>query len=277
MNSISFRLSFSVVLLASTFGLYAQNDIGKKKFIPFVGQEGKDVRWIPTPQELVNKMLEMAEITSDDYLIDLGSGDGRLVISAAKLGAHAVGVEYNPEMVEFSKKNAKEAGVSEKTEFIQADLLNYDLSKATVITMFLLPEINLKLRPGFLNLKPGTRIVSNTFSMDDWEPDYEDLTEENWNSWHTALMWIVPAKVDGTWKLQKGELNIHQEFQKVYGTYISNNKTSLINSGMLNGDHITFTIDGTEYTGHVNSKTNMGGTAKKGISKKEWFAVRQGI
>lgn len=275
MNSTSFISFIFVILLACTFGLYAQNDIVKKEFVPLVGQDGRDVRWIPTPYELVNKMLEMAEIKSNDYLIDLGSGDGRMVIAAAKLGAHALGIEYNPEMVELSKRNAKEAGVSDKTDFIQTDLFNYDLSKATVITMFLLPEINLKLRPRFLDLKPGTRIVSNTFSMDDWEPDYEDLTEENWDSWYTALMWIVPAKVEGIWKLQKGELTIHQEFQKIYGTFTSNNKTSLINSGRLYGDHITFSIDGTEYTGHVNSKTNMGGTAKKGISKKGWFAIRQ--
>lgn len=269
--------SFFVILLVWASALYAQDDKTKKEFAPLEGQDGKDVKWIPTPIVLINKMLETAEVTSNDYLIDLGSGDGRMVIAAAKLGAHALGIEYNPDMVELSKKNAQEEGVSEKTDFVQADFFGYDLSKATVITMFLLPEINLKLRPVFLCLKPGTRIVSNTFSMGEWEPDYEDVTDENWDSWHAALMWIVPAKVEGTWKFQKGVLVISQEFQKIYGTYTSDNKKSVINSGKLKGDIITFSIDGTAYTGRVTGESNMGGTSKKGILKKNWFAIRTGM
>src|SRR5690349_14708089 len=142
---------------------------------PSVGQEGKDVVWVPTPQALVDKMLDMAKVTPKDYVIDLGSGDGRTVITAAKRGAKALGIEYNPEMVELSKRNAAKEGVSDKASFMKADLFESDFSQAQVITMFLLPSINMKLRPKILNLKPGTRIVSNTFDMEDWKPD-EDAT-----------------------------------------------------------------------------------------------------
>lgn len=272
----SSRVNRSLIVLlltCITVVLCAQEKTQNNGFVPHVGQAGKDVIWVPTPDELVNKMLEIAEVTAKDFLIDLGSGDGRTVIAAAKLGAHALGIEYNPDMVGLSKKNAEEAGVSGKTKFIQADLFEYDLSEATVITMFLLPDINLKLRPRLLDLKPGTRIVSNTFTMGDWEPDYEVVTEENSNSWYTALMWIVPAKVEGTWKLQQGELTIHQEFQMLYGTLKSDNKTSTINDARLNGDVITFSVDGATYTGHVNGKTTMVGTVTKGSTKKDWVAT----
>src|ERR671929_33580 len=136
---------------------------------PSVGQEGKDVVWVPTPQSLVNKMLDMAKVTPQDFLMDLGSGDGRTVITAAKRGVRAMGVEYNPDMVALSKRNAAKEGVSDKAQFMKADLFESDFSQATVITMFLLPDINLRLRPRILNLKPGTRIVSNTFDMGDWK------------------------------------------------------------------------------------------------------------
>ena len=185
-------------------GLYAQEQTQNSKFKPEVGQAGKDVIWVPTPDELVDKMLWAAQVSANDFVIDLGSGDGRLVIAAVKLGARSRGIEYNPDMIELSKKNAEEAGVSGKTEFIQADFFGCDLSEATVITMFLLPDINLELMPRLLDLKPGTRIVSNTFSMSDWEPDYEATTEDDRKSWTKALLWIVPAKVEGTWKLQGG-------------------------------------------------------------------------
>jgi len=272
-SSLVKRSLIVLLLTCITVVLCAQEKTQNNGFVPHVGQAGKDVIWVPTPDELVNKMLEIAEVTAKDFLIDLGSGDGRTVIAVAKLGAHALGIEYNPDMVGLSKKNAEEAGVSGNTKFIQADLFECDLSEATVITMFLLPDINLKLRPRLLDLKPGTRIVSNTFTMGDWEPDYEVVTEENSNSWYTALMWIVPAKVEGTWKLQQGELTIHQEFQMLYGTLKSDNKTSTINDARLNGDVITFSVDGATYTGHVNGKTTMVGTVTKGSTKKDWVAT----
>src|SRR5688572_24197964 len=181
------------------------------EYKPSVGQEGKDVVWVPTPDTLVEKMLEIARVTPKDYLIDLGSGDGRTVIAAAKRGTRALGIEYNPDMVELSKRAAAKEGVTDKATFIKADLFETDFSKATVITMFLLPDINIKLRPKILGLKPGTRIVSNSFTMGDWKADRTETVKDNCTSYCTALLWIVPAKVDGSWQLKDGELKIKQE------------------------------------------------------------------
>ena len=266
-------LSFSLMAV-TIFGQVQKSGSG---YVPEVGQQGKDVVWVPTPQELVNKMLEIAEVTPNDFLIDLGSGDGRTVITAAKLGTRAMGVEYNPDMVNLSRENAKQAGVTDKAEFIQADLFETDLSKATVITMFLLPEINLKLRPKLLDLKPGTRIVSNTFTMGDWEEDYKVTTEENWNSWNTAYLWIIPAKIGGTWKLGNSDLSLTQEYQMVRGTLNSGGKSALVNDGRLRGDQITFTINGDNYTGTVSNGT-MKGTCANSVkgSTSDWFARRTG-
>jgi SAM-dependent methyltransferase len=256
-------------------GVYSQQQTKSNEFVPQIGQDGKDVIWVPTPEELVKKMLEIAWVAPTDFVVDLGSGDGRTVIAAAKLGAKATGIEYNPDMVELSRKNAREAGVEGKATFINTDLFEYDLSDATVITMFLLPDINLKLRPKLLNLRPGTRIVSNTFTMGEWEPDIEATTEDNWNSWNTALMWVVPAKVEGTWDLGGGELSIHQEFQMIFGTYKKGDKTSSISDGRLNGSEITFRIDGEVYTGRVNGNKSMLGTATLNSRKSDWSATRK--
>ena len=149
------------------------------------GQAGKDVVWVPTPQALVDKMLDMAKVTPKDFVMDLGSGDGRTVITAAKRGARAMGIEYNPDMVALSEKNAAEAGVTDKATFVKADLFETDFSKATVVTMFLLPSINLKLRPKILDMKPGTRVVSNTFDMEDWEADETRVGRRDCTSWCT--------------------------------------------------------------------------------------------
>src|SRR5688500_13084308 len=189
------------------------------EFQPEVGQAGKDVVWVPTPQALVDKMLDMGKVTARDYVIDLGSGDGRTVITAAKRGATAVGIEYNPDMVTLSERAAKKEGVTDRARFMKADLYSADLSKATVITMFLLPELNLRLRPKLLDLKPGTRIVSNSFTMDDWEPDERATITAECSSWCTALFWIVPAKVEGTWQTEKGPLTLKQTFQMLSGTF----------------------------------------------------------
>ena len=223
----------------TTAVLAQENQVGTG-FVPQVGQQGKDVVWVPTPQELVNKMLEIAKVTPNDFVIDLGSGDGRTVITAAKIGAKAIGIEYNPDMVALSKENARKEGVGEKAEFIQADLYETDLSKATVITMFLLPEINLKLRPRLLDLKPGTRIVSNTFTMGEWEADQEVTTEENWNSWNTAYLWIVPAKVEGTWKLGNGELDPYSGISVRQRNIKFRRKILTVTDGRLSGNSISF-------------------------------------
>jgi precorrin-6B methylase 2 len=274
------RNSFITAAVLLSFTLLAIDVSAQEKqsgatYTPQVGQQGKDVVWVPTPQELVNKMLQIAGVTANDFVIDLGSGDGRTVITAAKIGAKALGIEYNPDMVALSKENAIKEGVAEKAEFIQADLYETDLSKATVITMFLLPEINLKLRPKLLDLKPGTRVVSNTFTMGEWEADQEVTTEENWNSWNTAFLWIIPAKAGGTWKLGNGELNLTQEFQFVRGTLKSGGKSQTITDGRLRGDFISFTAGNEKYTGIVGDKT-IKGTATNTTegSKWDWIATK---
>src|SRR5213076_3400886 len=195
----------------------------------------------PTPQVLVDKMLDMAKVTSKDYVIDLGSGDGRTVITAAKRGARTLGIEYNPDMVELSKRNAAKAGVTDKANFVKADLFESDFSQATVITMFLLPDINLRLRPKILDLKPGIRIVSNSFTMGDWKADETTSVTENCLSWCTALLWIVPAKIDGTWHLAQGDLRLNQTFQEFSGTLAVGGNTTTITNGKIRGDELSFT------------------------------------
>ena len=271
MNSPRLIIRYSLIFLFSVTATV----LAAQEFEPEVGQQGKDVVWVPTPTELVNTMLDIAKVTSADFLVDLGSGDGRTVITAAKRGANAVGIEFNPEMVKLSTNNAKKEGVSDKAKFLNMDLYEYDLSKATVITMFLLPEINLKLRPKLLELKPGTRIVSNTFTMSDWEPDYEVTTEDNSNSWNTALLWIIPAKVEGTWKLGQGELKLTQKFQMIQGTFKNGTRSSSIRDGRLRGDEITFNIDGNTYSGKVNDKKMIGTlTNTNAGTKSDWTATQ---
>ena len=207
-----------------------------KQYEPQVGQEGKDVVWVPTPQALVDKMLDMAKVTPKDFVIDLGSGDGRTVITAAKRGAKAHGIEYNPDMVELAKRNAAKEGVSDRATFAKADLFESDFSQAQVITMFLLPSINLKLRPKILELKPGTRVVSNSFDMEEWKPD-ETANAEGCSNWCTAYLWIVPAKVNGTWKTANGELTLKQTFQMISGTLKSGDVIAPVN-GRLYGEQL---------------------------------------
>jgi len=242
----------------------------KQEYQPEVGQEGKDVVWVPTPQALVDRMLDMARVTSKDTVVDLGSGDGRTVITAAKRGARALGIEYNPDMVELSKRNAAKEGMSDKVSFMKADLFESDFSQATVITMFLLPDINLKLRPKILDLKPGTRIVSNSFDMGEWTADETVKVSDNdgCSYYCTAYLWIVPAKVEGTWQLPQGELTLKQTFQMINGALKSGNNSTQVN-GKLNGDQISFTAGSSQYSGRVNGNS-MDGTAGNG----KWSATR---
>lgn len=246
--------AFTLVLALFSALALGQAQKAPSAYKPSVGQEGKDVVWVPTPQALVDKMLDMAKVTPSDYVIDLGSGDGRTVITAAKRGVRALGIEYNPEMVELSKENAEKERVSERASFMKADLFQSDFSKATVITMFLLPDINLKLRPKILGLKPGTRIVSNTFTMGDWEADETATVDKDCNgSWCTALLWIVPAQVGGTHQLPEGELILKQSFQKLSGTLRTNGRTVPV-EGKVRGEEIAFTAGGREYRGKANGK-----------------------
>ena len=243
----------------------------RAEFQPEVGQSGKDVVWVPSPQELVDKMLDMAKVTPNDYVIDLGSGDGRTVITAAKRGARALGIEYNPDMVALSKRNAAKAGVGGKASFVEADIFKSDLSKATVITMFLLTDLNLRLRPTILALKPGTRIVSNTFRMGEWEPD--QTVELGCDTYCTAYLWIVPARVEGRWRSAQGELVLKQEFQKVFGTLSSGNIAAPLGRGSLLGDEIRFMAAGAEYHGRVKGDAIEGTVSSKGASTA-WKAMR---
>jgi len=261
------RCYLTLLLCVIAAGVSAQPMKKEKEFEPQVGQEGKDVIWVPTPEGLIAKMLDMAKVTAADTVIDLGSGDGRTVIAAAKRGAKALGIEYNPDMVELSKRNAEKAGVAGKANFMKADLFESDFSQATVITMYLLPTINLKLRPKILDLKPGTRIVSHAFTMDDWQADQTESFDGR-----TAYMWIVPAKVEGSWQLDKGELALTQTFQNVTGTLRGGGNPVAITNGKLRGDQISFSAGNTEYSGRVNGNTIEG--TMRGASSGPWHATR---
>jgi hypothetical protein len=272
----AFRL-FSIFACVSFLAAaaHAQPVSNAKDFKPEVGQQGKDVVWVPTSQALVNKMLDMAKLTSADVHYDLGSGDGRTVITAAKRGARAYGIEYNPDMVVLSQSNAAKEGVTERATFMKADLFETDFSKATVITMFLLPEINLKLRPKILGLKPGTRIVSNTFTMGEWDADETGTasSDEGSSYYRTALLWIVPANVDGAWKSANGDISFKQEFQKVSGSISAGGVSTLVTGGKLRGDQISFSAGGVQYSGKVAGNT-IAGTAVSGGASREWSATR---
>lgn len=234
----------------------AQTPAVAAPFEPKVGQAGKDVVWVPTPDALVQRMLDVAKVTPSDFLIDLGSGDGRTVIAAAKRGLRAHGIEYNPDMVKLAQAAARREGVTDRATFEQADLFTRtaELRKAQVITMFLLSSINLRLRPELLELEPGTRIVSNTFRMADWEPDQESRVEGECASWCEALLWIVPAKVDGAWQVGGQTLSLKQAFQRFDGTL----GAAAVEAGRLNGREITFAVGGARYSGRVQGDTITG-------------------
>ncbi|HXV11766.1 MAG TPA: class I SAM-dependent methyltransferase [Burkholderiales bacterium] len=268
------RLAAALVLSFIAAGSGAQ-DKASEGYQPEVGQEGKDVIWVPTPQALVDKMLDMAKVTPQDYVVDLGSGDGRTVITAAKRGARALGIEYNPKMVALSKRNAEKEKVSEMAQFRQADLFKTDFSDATVLTMFLLPDINIKLRPKILDMKPGTRVVSNSFTMEDWQPDETSSVprEEGCESYCTAYLWIVPAKVEGTWRFGDAELSLNQKFQMVFGRLKRADRLTPVSGGRLNGDEIRFNIGDAAYFGRVRGDV-IEGTVRSGGRTEKWHARR---
>lgn len=268
------RRSLLVLALAIGPGLAAAQtqQPAASTFKPSVGQGGKDVIWVPTPQALVDKMLDMAAVTPADHLIDLGSGDGRTVITAAKRGVRALGIEYDARMVEFSQRNARNEGVSDRATFVRADIFESDFSKATVITMFLLEDLNLRLRPKLLDLKPGTRLVSNTFTMGEWQADQtvNATDKEGCQSYCNAHLWIVPAKVAGTWKLPQGELTLTQQFQMLQGQLKTGDRTTPISDGRMQGSRMTFKADGVEYSGRVDGNRVEGTGGGTGA----WTATR---
>jgi SAM-dependent methyltransferase len=245
----------------------------KEEYQPTSGQPGKDVVWVPTSQTLVNKMLDMAKVTPEDYVIDLGSGDGRTVITAAKRGARALGIEYNPDLVALSKRNAAKEGVADKAKFIRGDIFKSDFSRATVITLFLLPDLNVRLRPKLLDMKPGVRVVSNSFTMGDWKADEQATITEGCTSYCTAFFWIVPAKVQGTWKTADGELVLEQKYQMLSGTLKSEQSSQAINEGRMIGEWIEFSAGETRYIGRVNGNV-IEGISKSPTGAKNWRATR---
>jgi hypothetical protein len=243
------------VIFATAGPAGAQQEAGQPA-APRLNQPGKDVQWVPTPPALVEKMLDLAGLTPRDRLVDLGSGDGVLVIAAAQRGARARGIEYDRGLVEYSKRKAAEAGVGRLTRFDRGDIFETDFSEATVVTTFLLPSMNLRLRPTFLAMKPGTRIVANTFAIADWQPD-ESVAIEPCERWCTAMMWIVPARVGGTWRTPKGDLTMTQKFQMVSGTL----GEERIENGRLRGEEISFTVGKSTYTGRVEgNRMRVSGT-----------------
>jgi hypothetical protein len=214
---------------------------------PRLNQPGKDVQWVPTPPALVEKMLDIARLTRDDRFVVLGSGDGVLVIAAAKRGVRARGIEYDRGLVEFSKRKAEEAGVADRVRFVRGDIFKTDFSEATVVTTFLLPSMNLRLRPTFLAMAPGTRIIANTFGMEEWQPD-ETYAIEPCERWCKAMLWVVPARVGGLWLTPKGDLALTQKFQFVSGTL----GRDPVENGRLQGAEISFTAAGIDYRGKVD-------------------------
>lgn len=249
MSACVLVLTVGVVSLAA-----AQRE--DEPYQPQINQPGKDVQWVPTPPALVEKMLDMAGVTSKDRVVDLGSGDGVLVIAAARRGARARGIEYDARLVEFSRRRAQEEGVSSRTKFDRADIFKSSFSEATVITTFLLPSMNLRLRPTFLSMKPGTRIVANTFAIGEWQPD-ETATIEPCERWCSAMLWIVPARVGGRWRTPKGDLALTQKFQTFSGTL----GEQPIENGRLRGEEISFMVGATTYTGRVEgARMQIGST-----------------
>jgi SAM-dependent methyltransferase len=238
-------------------------------FVPQPGQPGKDVVWVPTPPELVERMLDLAAVTPQDFVIDLGSGDGRNVIGAARRGAQAMGVEFNPNMVALSKKNAAAAGVSDKAIFVEGDMFEADISKANVLALFLLPSNMLQLRQKFLDLRPGTRIVSNTFGIEGWTPDETVTMNGDCSAWCTALLWIVPAKVSGRWRMGQDELVLTQNFQMVTGTLGGRE----ISDGRLRGNQLRFTVGAVEYTGTI-AGDRIEGMVRGGAPANAFTATR---
>lgn len=243
------------------------------EFVPQVGQAGKDVVWVPTSPELLEAMLDLAGVTSQDFVMDLGSGDGRNIIAAAQRGASGVGVEYNPEMVALSERNAREAGVADRARFVQGDMYEADISRATVLALFLLPHNLEQLRDKFLAMPPGTRIVMNTFTLAGWEPDATTKIE-NCTSWCNALLHIVPARVAGTWTLADGQLVLEQEYQKVSGTLTRAGAAPVVVSGDLRAALLTLDVDGQTYLGRVQGDRITGTVTDPAGGSSTWSASK---
>jgi len=263
---------FATLLVASFASLFApllaaqtSPQLGDDIYKPSVGQSGKDVVWVPTPDALVTRMLQAAKVTDKDLVYDLGAGDGKIPIAAAKqYGATAVGIEFNPDMAALAKRNVERAGVANKVTIIPGDIFKEDFSKATVVTMYLLPDLNLKLRPTLLKMKPGTRVTSHQFTMGEWEPDETHQIESR-----DAYLWIIPTEVAGRWTLREdrgawqGEINLSQRFQRIGGTLTIKGRMQPLLGAYVNGNDFGFTfVDPDQglrnFRATVNGKTMTG-------------------
>lgn len=259
-------------LLLITSFLTPRPTAAQEVYTPTSGQAGKDVVWVPTPPEMVEKMLDMAQVTADDLVMDLGSGDGRNIIAAAKRGARAIGVEYNPDMVTLSQRLAKEAGVGERATFVQGDMYEADISKASVLALFLLPSNLSKLQDKFLALAPGTRIVLNTFVVEGWEADATEAISDC-TSWCTAYLVIVPAQAAGTWQFPGGRVTLTQKYQMLTGELTGKDNAPTAVKGKMAGDQIRLTVGDTEYAGRLRGD-RIDGTMTQGTRQQTWRATR---
>jgi SAM-dependent methyltransferase len=274
MNRFKHTLATMTLALAALATVHGQTPAqapppAPGEYKPTVGQAGKDVVWVPSPEATVEKMLDVAQVTAQDYVFDLGSGDGRNVIAAAKRGARAHGVEYNPDMVELSRRNAEQAGVATRVTFARGDMYEADFSQATVLALFLLPDNLTKLRPKFENLTPGTRIVVNTFGIDGWSAEQTLEITDNCSSWCSVLLYIVPAKVNGTWESDQGTLQLNQTVQAISGSL----GTAAIENGRVRGEQVSFTAGGAQYVGRLTGGT-LTGTVKSPTGERAWSAKR---
>jgi hypothetical protein len=280
MNSF---VRFAAILVAASL-IAAPASAQNQTFEPQVGQAGKDVIWVPTPDDVVERMLTMAQVTPNDHVWDLGAGDGKIAIMAArKFGARATGIEYNPDMVKHANANAQKAGVHGtgpgKATIRHGDIFATDFSKADVITMYLLPALNMKLRPQILSMKPGTRVASHSFTMEDWEADEISSIDGR-----RAYFWIVPAKVMGTWSLdaagQKAEITLEQTFQKVSGTVQLGPVQGGLREPRLRGAQFSFAyVDAKgvrrDFTGQVSGARMEGSFRDDKGQEGRWSASRR--
>ena len=271
------RAIFTACLCLCAALAFAQ---GQATYQPQIGQAGKDVVWVPTPDRLITRMLQMADTTEKDVVVDLGSGDGRIPIAAAKkFGARALGIEYDENLVRLSVRTAEREGVADRARFLRQDLFQTDLSEATVVTLYVSPAIMLALRPRLLGLRPGTRVVSHQFTLGDWEADEQAIVE------HTpGYLWVVPAKADGLWRLRIGddiyELQLQQEYQMLRGLAENQGKRSPVIAARLRGEEIRFAFidrngDPRSFNGRISGDAMEGASHSHGQPELAWSARRQ--
>ena len=274
------KFPFSLAALLAALFLFTLPAHAQKAYEPQVGQAGKDVIWVPTPDEVVDRMLRMAQVTPNDYVVDLGAGDGKIAIAAAKkFGARSMGIEYNPEMAKHAQGNVEKAGAAGKARIIQGDIFATDFSQATVVTMYLLPGLNMKLRPQLLTMRPGTRIASHSFTMEDWEAD-----ETSSMDGRRAYFWVVPANVNGAWTLETGaerhELNFEQKFQKIDGSIAFGAVQAGLREARLRGFNINFAyVDNNgvrrDYTGRITGGRMEGSFRAENGTEGRWSATKK--